>query len=226
MRKSEVIEAGGRRIAVALIETIGTENGGEDNLYMEAPGQYWLVRGMQARGVSLQGKNGYSFPRDAARYNRDTGKTERTIRLSERGVLEWFVQEWINDTPIKTLLKECVAAFVPKAERKGKRRLETWVRVSVAKGVAREARRSGRSVPEQLELLACESVSRLPRPKGAKKGAPEPGHVQLELATALVCTCARLASKPSPETLAEARREVSTLHRDLHSDDAFRRAAI
>jgi hypothetical protein len=62
--------------------------------------------------------------------------------------------------------------------------------------------------------------------RAAKKAPARPFAVQLEMATALVALIRKLDADPRPETLAEARRNVSELHRDLHSDETFKRAAI
>jgi hypothetical protein len=63
------------------------------------------------------------------------------------------------------------------------------------------------------------------RPKGTKKkAAGSPFAVQLEMATALVEVVHQLAADAQPQTLAEARREVTKLHQSLHTDAALKLA--
>jgi len=64
------------------------------------------------------------------------------------------------------------------------------------------------------------------RKRAAKRQAsPRPLAIQLELATALVAVIRGLEANPHPEALAEARRNVSQLHRDLHSKETFKAVA-
>ena len=59
----------------------------------------------------------------------------------------------------------------------------------------------------------------------AKKTAPRPLAVQMEMAPALVAMIQDLDRDPRAETLAEARRNVSALHRELYSEETFKAVA-
>jgi len=208
-----------------LIDQIGSPCGGEDYLYRDPRGNFYLRREIQKR-EQPEGAQ-YTFPRDSERYKRDAGHESKTVPLSHRAALEWFVQEAMNETPLKKLMLECVAAFVPMEERDGKSRVEAWVAPRVASGLASVAKKAGRTTPAQLELFVMQAVAASkPHRKAAKseRRMEGPG-AQLELATALVVCCAKLTNKPNSETLEDARRNVSELHRDLHSDETFKAVA-
>ena len=198
--------------------------GETDVIYLDRAGNFYHWHSKQRElpeGVKL------TLPDELEKYHRLTHISHFVRKFSERQALALFVELWGNGGPLKSLLKECVAGFVPRAERRGKARLETWVPRSLAKSLKAFARSQGREPDAQLELFAREGLSRpkAERRKRSVKAADRPPFVQLELATALVACCARLTCEPSTETLAEARRNVSILHRDLHADETFKAVA-
>jgi len=89
----------------------------------------------------------------------------------------------------------------------------------------------GLQLTKAVENPAFEFMPMVPetqkrRKRRARKDAARPLAVQLEMATALVGMIQKLDADPCAETLAEARREVSALHRGLYSDETFKKAAL
>lgn len=237
------LEYEGRRIAVTKLQSCGDyEQTMRTALYRDRKGAFYIVylnarRGIREveaevireRGICGQAEQ-VSYPRDLKRLDAMQQITERTIRVSDRGALLWYLREFMDAGPLKDLMGEAFAAYVPKEERAGKAQLTAWTDRATVRQLERTAKAAGVTAPEQLRLFAEEGIRQAQSGKSAAKrgkaagGPPKAAPVQLQLATALVEVVDTLEKRPTYKALSEAQRAVSRLHQSLHSPEAFKRA--
>jgi hypothetical protein len=170
----------GRVIPAEKVEETGDENQ-TTALYRDKAGKWYAVFHNSKRSweqalrmyFEETGERSVPFPNRAAQDRIDelSEISIRTVRLSERGALAWYHREFVNDGPLNKLMREAIAAFVPKAERQGKVQLTAWVKRAVAAQFQRCAHAAG--ITEQ-ELLASFIEDGLQRARTPRKGSPIP----------------------------------------------------
>lgn len=228
----------GRVIAVKKLEEIGGDNQGTA-LYQDRAGKYYAyyhscrlsIWDAARRFKEIHGTDTDNIPNSNAEILRlQEWKENGVIQLNERGALEWYRTEFVNDGPIKRLFKLAIQAFVPPAECAGKTRLSAWTDRRTAAAFRAAAKSEGRLSTEQLTFLidACAKSARVkPRRRKAKAGTATPGSfaVQLEMATALVECARKLDADPSIENLVATCRAASKAHQSIHAPGNFKLAA-
>jgi hypothetical protein len=214
----------GREISVSRIEETGggTTTDGRDidtALYRDRAGNYYtgyLVQKSIEECLRIARRESFTFAADGPLYDSINEHRLTIQNVDERGAINWYIREFINEGPIKKLIRECAASFVPKSERARKFPVTAWVTRSTLNELQKLAELNSRTESGQLAKFALEGVVRWheARRRRGRRGEMLPGQapVQLQLVTALVAvTRAVTRTHETPEAHAAASEVLDAL---------------
>jgi hypothetical protein len=201
----------GRSISVRRIEETGggTTADGRDvdtALYRDRDGNFYtvfLVQKSVDECLRITNRAEFEFPADRNLYDSINEHCLTTRNVDERGALNWYIEEFVNEGPVKTLLRQVAADIVPKYQRKGKSPVTAWVSPRVQKQLRAIARSNSRTQSAQLECFALEGLTRVQK-RARRDMLPGQSLVQLHLVTALVSVVRAVARTKTPAAQAAA----------------------